>query len=124
MPTFLLGWIGYALIFAAGLASGGYGMYQIEQGTIQSLKAEYAQADAARANAVLKQFTDTADKINKSVDSYHTTQKDLNTKIDLISKDLQNVQAKRPLPRDCKPDPDRLRNANAAIAAANSAIKP
>ncbi len=92
--------------------------------TINSMKAKTASDDAARAAAVLKQFTDTANKINASAVSFHTTQADLGTKIDVISKDLENVQAKRPLPVGCKPDSDRLRNLNAAIAAANSATHP
>ena len=45
----------------------------------------------------------------------------LDGKLDKISKDLKNAQAKAPLPADCKPDDIRMLSLKAAIDAANSA---
>lgn len=87
---------------------------------ISDMKAEQASRDRDAANAVLKKFTETATRINAAANDYTAVAGDLGKKLDTIQTDLKNVQAKSPLPHDCKPTSDRLRSLTAAVAAANS----
>jgi len=108
-----------AAVLSAGatywLTSQGY------KATISRMEADSAKADAARANTVLAKYTADTAIIHDAATAFSAAQGDLGTKLDTISKDLKNVQAKRPLPASCKPDSERLRNLAAAVAAANAA---
>lgn len=89
---------------------------------ISEMKAEKASEEAARANAVLVKFTAQATIINGAAQEYAAAQGTLGTKLDTIAKDLKNVQARRPLPRNCAPDADRLQNLRAAVDAINPTV--
>jgi hypothetical protein len=108
----------------AAILAGGATFWLTSQGykaTIAQMKANEAKADADRANAVLAKYEADTAIIHDAANAFAATQGTLVSKLDTISKDLKNVQAKHPLPANCKPDADRLRNLEAAVAAANAA---
>ncbi len=116
----LLGSAAAALLIGIGATHYADSVYY--GGRISTMKADYAAQDAARTNAELKQFQDISKQITTAATDFLSNQGLLGTKIDTITKDLQNVQAKKPLPANCKPDSNRVRVLSSAIAAANSTV--
>ncbi len=90
--------------------------------TISELKNERATDRATQATTALEDVTKATNEIHKAALEYSAQESELGSKMDAIRKDLKNVQAKAPLPPDCKPTTDRLRNLKSAIDATNSSI--
>jgi hypothetical protein len=88
---------------------------------IAELRQAKAETEAQNASASLKQLTDGIARLDDASKYIAGIKFMLNGKLDGISKDLKNAQKAMPLPVDCKPDFERVRALNAAIAAANSA---
>jgi hypothetical protein len=123
--SLLAGWKGYA---AAGLVSAllaavgacyvtslGYRL------TIATLQREQAAAAAKDAQAVLAQFEGDASRIHAAADRFSGIQDTLGRQLDVISKDFHSAIKIHPLPADCVPDAERLRQLTQAVAAANAA---
>lgn len=113
--------IGGAVLLAIGAAGGGYAVSVVYGARIAQMERDKAAEDKARAIADLKQYRDIADQVQAAARDMLKGSEALNGQIDVVVKDLKNVQAKKPLPANCKPDAGRVRNLDSAIAAANSA---
>jgi hypothetical protein len=86
---------------------------------ISSLTAEHAKERAQQATAALTTLKADADTIHKAATEYAAIETTLAPKIAALTKELRNAPK---LPPDCRPDPVRVRNLDAAIDAANAAI--
>lgn len=118
MPTMLLNLIGnkYAL-YALGVALSalclwGFGKYQHAQG--------YAKAQSDRAFADLAAFKSEAERLQGLSVTLETQLSELRQAKPQIIERFNRVTIEKPLPADCVVDPDRLRELNAAVQAANS----
>jgi len=81
-------------------------------------KAARAQDHAAQAGAALSALQADASAIRQAATEYAGIQSTLAPKLTALTKELRNA---KPLPADCRPDPVRVRNLDAAIDAANQA---
>jgi hypothetical protein len=101
-----------ALCFGAGWAINGWRL-----GTdVANLRAERAQEQAAQATAAVSTLQADAAAIHQAATEYAGIQSTLAPKIAALTKELRNA---KPLPVGCAPTPDRVRNLDAAIDAAN-----
>jgi len=82
------------------------------------LQAERAQQQAAQATETVSTLQADAAAIHQAATEYAGTQSTLAPKITALTKELRNAPH---LPADCRPDPVRVRNLDAAIDAANQA---
>ena len=80
----------------------------------QAEKAEVVQANADH-------FVDVSRKVNDSANEYLRNTEQLEKQIAELKKELAHAKNNRPLPADCRPDPDRLRVLKDAVTAANTA---
>ena len=116
----------YLIAGVSAIAIGAGGMHYADSvyynGKITQMERDDVRADKARTDAELKQLQDINKQIGEAAQIFLKNQGLLGTQFETITKDLQNVQAKTPLPRDCKPTVDRVRNLSAAIDAANNTI--
>lgn len=86
---------------------------------IAELQAGYAKEREQQATAALTTLKADADAIHQAATEYAAIETTLAPKIAALTKELRNA---KPLPVDCFPTPDRVRNLDAAIDAANQAI--
>ena len=80
--------------------------------TTEKLSAVQAGAD---------HFRDATKKINDSANEYLGNSEQLKKQITELKKELAHAKKNRPIPADCRPDPDRLRVLKDAVTAANTA---
>ena len=80
----------------------------------QAEKAEVVQANADH-------FVDVSRKVNDSANEYLRNTEQLEKQIAELKKELAHAKKNRPVPADCRPDPDRLRVLKDAVTAANTA---
>ena len=118
---FFIGGIAVAVIAAAGAAGGWVVQGWRKDADIADLKREQADDRAADTAAALTDLVTAAGKVKAAAQGYVSARNDLTTAMSAISMDLKNVQKQNPLPVDCRPDAGRLRNLQAAAAAANAA---
>lgn len=114
------------LLAGAVIIIGAFGAGWMVQGwrlntEIAQIKAQSSDENAQRAQIAVSDLQADAALIHNAATEYANVQTTLGGKLDLIRKDLKNVQAKAPLPAGCAPDADRLRNLKAAVSAANEA---
>lgn len=102
------------LAFGAGWAVNGWRL----GADLANLRAAHAQAQAAQANATVSTLQADAAVIHQAATEYAGIQSTLAPKITALTKELRNA---KPLPVGCAPTPDRVRNLDAAIDAANQA---
>jgi hypothetical protein len=117
-----------AAALAVGIAAGAGGMHVWKAGQIAGLKVNIAELKQAKAEDVSvksqQALTDLADASKKIKEAAQTGQADVSAitaKLDVIRRN-QNVKPPAPLPVDCKPGPERVRNLTDSAAAVNSAI--
>lgn len=79
--------------------------------TTEKLSAVQAGAD---------HFADTSKKVNEAATEHVSKTYKLEEKIKELQKELANAKKNRPVPADCRPDPDRLRILKDAVRAANT----
>ena len=108
------GAVAAVLAFGAGWAVNGWRL----GAELAGEKAARAQDQAAQAGATLSTLQADAAAIRKATTEYAGIQSTLAPKIAALTKELRNA---KPLPADCRPDPVRVRNLDAAIDAANQA---
>ena len=80
--------------------------------TTEKLSAVQAGAD---------HFRDATKKINDSAKDYVGKSERLEKQITELKKELAHAKKNRPLPVECRPDPDRMRVLKDAVRAANTA---
>jgi hypothetical protein len=103
------------LLFGAGWVSNGWRL----ETALSKLKTAQAVEKANQATGALTTLQADAEKIHRAAAEYAGIETILAPKIAALTKELRNA---KPLPVGCAPTPDRVRNLDAAIDAANSAI--
>ena len=96
--------------FTAGWMVNGWRM----SSSYQAEKVEVVQAKADH-------FRDATKMINEESNQYVRKTYELKKEIDTLQKELADAKKNRPLPVECKPDPDRLRVLAEAVHTANRA---
>lgn len=103
-----------AATFAAGWAVNGWR----KGAEIAEIRSAAAAADLASANQALTELREAGATIRQKADELRGIQSTLATKLDAIRKDMKNA---KPLPADCRPDDQRMRNLTDAVNAAKQA---
>lgn len=106
--------VGAALAFSAGWTINGWRL----GAELAGVKASSAQQQAALANGALTTLQADTATIHLAAVEYAGIESTLAPKIAALTKELRNA---KPLPVGCAPTPDRVRNLDAAIDAANQA---
>ena len=96
--------------FTAGWLVNGWRM----SSSYQAEKAEVVQANADH-------FADVSRKVNEAATEHVSKTYKLEEKIKELQKELADAKKNRPLPVECRPDPDRLRVLAEAVHTANRA---
>ncbi len=116
----------YLLVALAIAGGGGFFTGWETQGwrkdkVIAEEKASRAADRTLQTTAALTNLTEATKLIHKAAEGYAANEDVLGVKIDAVRKALKNVQAKTPLPPDCRPDSERLRILKTAVDSANTA---
>lgn len=85
------------------------------------LSADSTTEKLSAVQAVADHFRDTTKMVNETATEHVRNTDELNKQIAELKKELANAKKNRPLPADCRPDPDRLRVLKDAVTAANTA---
>ena len=96
--------------FTAGWIANGWRL----SSSYQAEKAEVVQANADH-------FADVSRKVNEAATEHVSKTYKLEEKIKDLKKELADAKKNRPLPVECRPDPDRLRVLKDAVHTANRA---
>lgn len=115
------GWVRIALLVIAGIAIGATAQGWRKNAVIADLQRDSETGRADRAETALDTLNTAINKMNTAAGDYIIARDNLRLQMDAITKELKNVQAKNPLPVDCRPDAGRLRSLQAAVDAANRA---
>lgn len=111
------------IAIAGALASAGFVGWQVKgmqsDAEIANLQASYAREKAQQATEALASLKGDAEAIHKAATEYAAIETTLAPKIAALAKEIRSA---KPLPPDCLPTPDRVRNLDAAIDAANQSI--
>jgi hypothetical protein len=110
-------------VAAVGLAVLAFGMGWMVNGwrkdaELAELSAARAQADLTTANLALTDLRTAGKTIRQKADEFRGIQTTMHTELAAIRKDMKNA---KPLPADCRPDDQRLRNLSDAVSAAKQA---
>lgn len=103
------------LAFGAGWVINGWRL----ETALSKLKTVQAVEKANQATATLSTLQADAAAIHQAATEYAGIETTLAPKIAALTKELRNA---KPLPPGCAPTPERVRNLDSAIDAANSAI--
>lgn len=103
------------LAFGAGWVINGWRL----ESALSKLKTAQAVEKANQATGALSTLRTDAAAIHQAATEYAGIETTLAPKIAALTKELRNAPR---LPVDCKPDPVRVRNLDAAIDAANQSI--
>lgn len=95
--------------FVAGWIANGWRL--AADSTTEKLSAVQASAD---------HFADVSRKVNETATEHVRNTDELNKQIAELKKELARAKKNRPVPADCRPDPDRLRVLKSAVTAANT----
>lgn len=110
--------VGLLLAGAAGWVANGW-RHGAELADLQRAHAEFR---ATLSETALADVQADAATIRQAATEFGTIRSTLAPTIAALTKELRNVRNATPLPADCKPTPDRVRNLDAAIEAANKSI--
>ena len=120
-----IGLYGYLIAFGIGAALAIGGTYKIvhtaNQVEILGLQKGIETKRANDNGASLTQLQGFIDHIHLSEQNYQATLDQIAANTKAAANGWKNATANKPLPLDCLPDADRLRNVNAAIRATNKA---
>lgn len=106
--------INLVALFVVGFVAG-----WIVNGWRLSADSTTEKLSAVQSNA--DHFRDATKKINDSANEYLGNSEQLKKQIAELKKELAHAKKNRPVPADCRPDPDRLRVLKDAVTAANTA---
>lgn len=115
LATGILVLVGLLLAGAAGWAANGWR----HGAEIAELRRAHAEFRAGLSEQTLADVQADAATIRKAATEFATIQSTLAPRMTALTKELRNA---KPLPPDCRPDPVRVRNLDAAIDAANQVI--
>ena len=106
--------INLVALFVVGFVAGWIvnGWRLSEKSTTEKLSAVQANAD---------HFADVSRKVNEAATEHVSKTYKLEEKIRELQKELADAKKNRPLPVECRPDPDRLRVLKDAVHTANRA---
>ena len=106
--------INLVALFVVGFVAGWIvnGWRQSADSTTEKLSAVQAEAD---------HFADVSRKVNEAATEHVSKTYKLEEKLKELQKELADAKKNRPLPVDCRPDPDRLRVLAEAVHTANRA---
>lgn len=107
--------VGLLLAGVAGWVANGW-RHGAEIAELQRVHAEFR---ATLSEAALADVQADAATVRQAVTEFRTIQSTLAPKMTALTKELRNAPK---LPADCRPDPVRVRNLDAAIDAANKSI--
>lgn len=107
-----------ALAGAAGWFTNGWRHYA----EIAELQRAHAETMRSQSELALTTLQADAARITEAATEFAAIQSTLAPRMSALTKELRNVRNVTPLPADCKPTPDRVRNLDAAIDAANKSI--
>lgn len=110
--------VGLLLAGAAGWVASGWR----HGAEIAELRRAHAEFRAGLSEQALADVQADAAKIRAAATEFAAIQSTLAPRMTALTKELRNVRHATPLPADCKPTPDRVRNLDAAIEAANKSI--
>ncbi len=112
---------GVAMLLAIALAGGaGWVANGWRHGAeLADLQRAHAEYRAGLSEQALADVQADAAKIRAAATEFATIQSTLAPRMTALTKELRNA---KPLPADCRPDPVRVRNLDAAIDAANKSI--
>lgn len=88
---------------------------------IEKINAARASDRAKQAEGALADLASAAGKINVAATVYAASARTLDASLVNLNKEFKNERAKNPLPADCRPTAERLRQLAAAVGAANKA---
>jgi hypothetical protein len=89
---------------------------------IAELQRAHAETMRSQSELALTTLQADVERITTAATEFATIQSTLAPRMSALTKELRNVRNVTPLPADCKPTPDRVRNLDAAIDAANKSI--
>ena len=122
--TLLSGVWGYVGIGVIALGIGVGGTHYVDSNVygnqIKDLKLTAANTEITNANTAFDNLARRINTINVSTADYETKSKDLNDRLDILRRDFLNAIKKSPLPPDCRPDAERVRQLDQAIDVTNS----
>jgi hypothetical protein len=107
-----------ALAGAAGWFTNGWR----RDAEIAELQRAHAETMRSQSELALTTLQADAARIATAATEFAAIQSTLAPRMSALTKELRNVRNVTPLPADCKPTPDRVRNLDAAIDAANKSI--
>lgn len=112
---------GVAALLAMGLAgaAGWFANGWRHGAELADLHRAHAEYRAGLSEQALTDVQADAATIRQAATEFATIQSTLAPRMTALTKELRNA---KPLPSDCRPDPVRVRNLDAAIDAANQAI--
>ena len=88
---------------------------------IEKNNAARASDRATQAEGALADLSAASAKINTAATGYAASARTLGVSLDTMNKEFKNERAKNPLPADCRPTDERMRQFAAAVDAANKA---
>lgn len=109
---------GMLLAGVAGWLTSGW----LHDAEIAELRRAHAEYRASLSEQALADVQADARVIRTAAAEFGAIQSILAPRMTALTKELRNVRDATPLPADCKPTPDRVRNLDAAIEAANKSI--
>jgi hypothetical protein len=89
---------------------------------LAELKRAHAETMRSQSELALTTLQADARRITEAATEFAAIQSTLAPRMSALTKELRNVRNVTLLPADCKPTPDRVRNLEAAIDAANKSI--
>jgi hypothetical protein len=116
--------VGLGLLMAMALAgaAGWFTNGWRHDAEIAELKRAHAETMRSQSELALTTLEADAAIITQAATEFAAIQSTLAPRMSALTKELRNVRNVTPLPADCKPTPDRVRNLDAAIDAANKII--
>lgn len=124
MPTWLLGWQGYAIggVLIAIMAGAGtwYVTHGLDQKAYLALELKQSQAQTVSTTNALNQLKGFIGTMNVAANGYQSDKDAIDAKFNALAAQFRKAINGKPLPADCRPDPDRVRSLSAALAAANA----
>jgi hypothetical protein len=114
--------LGLLLAMALAGAAGWFTNGWRHDAEIAELQRAHAETMRSQSELALTTLQADATRITEAATEFATIQSTLAPRMSALTKELRNVRNVTPLPADCKPTPDRVRNLEAAIDAANKSI--